>query len=262
MRDGHGAVNGLVGISIDITERKQLQADLLHGSRLSAMGEMAAALAHELNQPLAAIANYVSGSRQMVERENPNSPLLEPLGRILEQSLRAGQIILRLRSFVSKDDSLRQSVEVSELVEEACSLALIGAKERGVHANISIHPQPMMVLVDRVQIEQVLHNLIRNAIEALSGSDDPRIDIAAAPAGTDVMTISVTDNGPGLTPDIRARLFQPFVSSKGAKGMGVGLSISRTIIESHGGKIWEAEASSGAAFHFTLPLQWNWDPDE
>lgn len=255
LRDADGTLNGLVGVSVDITERKQLEANLLHGSRLSAMGEMAAALAHELNQPLSAIANYVSGSRQLLAAETPSSPLLEPMDRAIEQSLRAGQIIRRLRAFVSNEDAVRSPECVGDLIEEACSLALIGAGARGVKSSVRVDPRVMMVRVDRVQIAQVLHNLIRNALEAIEDTPGPTIDIVAQPDQDGRVRVSIFDNGPGLSRDVADRLFQPFVSSKGAQGMGVGLSISRTIVEAHGGRIWtDPRPGGGAAFHFTLPL--------
>lgn len=256
MRDADGTVTGLVGVSVDVTERKQLQANLMHVSRLSAMGQMAAALAHELNQPLAAITNYVAGSRQMIAAADPDSPVLGPMEKAIGQTLRAGQIIRRLRAFVSNEAPVRRAEDLRDLLDEACALALLGAAAQNVETTIDMDAEAINVVVDKVQIEQVLHNLIRNALEALTPVQGARLAITAHVGEDDLAQVSIIDNGPGLADEIAERLFQPFVSSKGDQGMGVGLSICRTIIESHGGRIWSAAPpGGGAGFHFTLPIQ-------
>ncbi len=255
MYDLKGEVNGLVGVSIDVTEQKALQANLLHVSRLSAMGQMAAALAHELNQPLTAITNYVTGSREILARENPASEVIAPMDRAIEQTLRAGQIIRRIRTFVSNEDIARKPEDLRELVSEACSLALVGAVFLANKTIVDQDEPPVMVVVDKVQIEQVIHNLTRNAIEALADTPNPRLEISVRADSDDMALISIIDNGPGISEAISERLFQPFVSSKGTQGMGIGLSICRSIVEAHGGKIWMTpQAQGGSGFFFTLPL--------
>ena len=249
------------GFVRDLTERQdtqtrmqELQAELMHISRLTALGEMASTLAHELNQPLSAIANYLSGGRKLLERATPDTVrAAEAMEKAADQALRAGQIIRRLRDFVSRGESDREIESLSKLVEEASALALIGAKELGVRVSYGFDPRVDLVLADKVQIQQVILNLIRNAIEAMGTSPVRELKITTEAADRDGLArVSVADTGPGLSPEIIERLFQPFMTTK-AQGMGVGLSISRTIIEAHGGRIWvETNADGGATFHFTL----------
>jgi two-component system sensor kinase FixL len=249
------------GFIRDLTERQktearlqELQTELVHISRLTAMGEMASALAHELNQPLSAIANYLKGSRRLLEAStDPNCAMVrEAMEKAAEQSLRAGQIIRRLRDFVARGESERRVESVKKLVEEASALALVGAKERGVRVRFQFDPAVDLVLADKVQIQQVLLNLMRNAIEAME--DSPRRDLFIATSATvdDQVVLKVADTGCGISEEVAGQLFQPFVSSK-PQGMGVGLSISRTIIEGHGGQIWvEPNPGGGTIFQFTL----------
>ena len=249
------------GFVRDLTERQdtqtrmqELQAELMHISRLTALGEMASTLAHELNQPLSAIANYLKGGRRLLERAQPDTArAAEAMDKAADQALRAGQIIRRLRDFVSRGESDREIESLSKLVEEASALALIGAKELGVRVSYDFDRHVDLVLADKVQIQQVILNLIRNAIDAMMTSPRRALKITTdATDGGGLVRVSVADTGPGLSPEVVERLFQPFVSTK-AQGMGVGLSISRTIVEAHGGRIWaESNADGGATFHFTL----------
>ena len=249
------------GFIRDLTERQdtqarmqELQAELMHISRLTALGEMASTLAHELNQPLSAIANYLSGGRRLLERDPPDPVrAAEAMDKAAEQAVRAGQIIRHLRDFIARGESTRDVESLSKLIEEASALALIGAKEHGVRVSYRFDPRFDLVLADKIQIQQVILNLIRNAIDAMMAS--PRRELAItteiAP-DADFAQISVADTGPGLSSEITGRLFQSFMTTK-PNGMGVGLSISRTIVESHGGRIWvETNADGGATFHFTL----------
>lgn len=250
------------GFVRDLTEQQrtqqsleQLQAELAHVSRLSAMGEMASALAHELNQPLAAISNYMKGSRRLLAGSgDPNAGKIEiALDRAGEQAIRAGQIIRRLRDFVLRGESERRVESIAKLVEEASALGLVGAREQGVTLKIALDPEWDRVVADRVQIQQVLVNLLRNAMEAMADSPRRELSVSSGPAGDGLVEIVVADTGQGLPEPLRANLFQPFFTTKEA-GMGVGLSISRTIIEAHGGKLSaEANPSGGATFRLTLP---------
>ena len=258
------------GFIRDLTERQktearlqELQSELVHISRLTAMGEMASTLAHELNQPLSAISNYLKGSRNLLEgRSDENSTTIRnALDRAADQAMRAGQIIRRLRDFVSRGETERRAESISKLVEEASALALVGVKDRGIHVQFKFDPSVDLVLADRVQIQQVLLNLIRNAMDAMETSHERDLRIAITPIDKGYIRISVIDTGSGIAPEVAKQLFQPFVTTK-RDGMGVGLSISRTIVEAHAGQIWvEQNPSGGTIFHFTLPAVTDGDVD-
>src|SRR5215468_3519466 len=249
------------GFIRDLTDRQktevrlqELQSELVHISRLTAMGEMASALAHELNQPLSAIANYMKGSRRLLEgRDDEQLTLVrDAMDKAAEQSLRAGQIIRRLRDFVARGETERQVESIKKLIEEASALALVGVKDRGVRVTFKLDPHLDRVLADKVQIQQVILNLMRNAIDAMETSARRELILMAAPAADGMVSVSVSDTGSGIAPEIMSQLFQPFITTK-RQGMGVGLSISRTIIEGHGGRIWaEANPGGGTVFRFTL----------
>jgi len=251
------------GFLRDLTERQQtearlqeLQSELVHISRLSAMGEMASALAHELNQPLAALTNYLKGSRRLLDQGGDREILVvrDALEKAAEQSLRAGDIIRRLRDFVNHGESEQRVESIKKLVEEASALALVGAKERGIRVKFLFDPAADLVLVDKVQVQQVLLNLMRNAMEAMEQSERREILLSTAAGADDFLTVAVADTGSGISEELASKLFRPFVTTK-PHGMGVGLSISRTIIESHGGRIWiEPNPGGGAIFRFTLRL--------
>jgi len=250
------------GFIRDLTEQRrtqaslqQLQSELVHVSRLSAMGEMASALAHELNQPLAAISNYMKGSRRLLASSpDPNAPKIEAaLDKASEQAIRAGQIIRRVRDFVLRGESDRRVESIARLLEEAAALGLVGAREAGVLVRFDLDPTCDLVLADRVQIQQVLVNLLRNAMEAMAGSSRRELTVTNARAADGMIEIKVSDSGHGLPAHVLDNLFQPFFTTK-ETGMGVGLSISRTIIEAHGGRMSaDANPAGGAAFRFTLP---------
>lgn len=169
-----------------------------------------------------------------------------------EQAMRAGQIIRRLRDFVARGESERRVESVSKLVEEASALALVGIKDQAIHVRFQLSRTNDLALADKVQIQQVLLNLIRNAVEAMQDSNRRELVISTAPAEDGMLMISVADTGPGIAQEISSQLFQPFVTTK-RHGMGVGLSISRTIIEAHGGRIWiEPNPAGGTVFRFTV----------
>ena len=250
------------GFIRDLTESQktearlqELQSELVHVSRLTAMGEMASALAHELNQPLSAIANYMKGSRRLLEDSSDERAgiLREAMDKAAEQALRAGQVIRRLRDFVARGESERRVEDVRKLVEEASALALVGAKDKGVRVRFDFDPGTGFVLADKVQVQQVILNLIRNGIEAMESCDRRDLIVATALAADDMTEISVSDTGTGIAPEVSDQLFQPFITTK-RQGMGVGLSISRTIVEAHGGAIAaRPNPGGGTVFRFTLP---------
>ncbi len=264
-----GAHRFFTGFVRDLTERQQtqkrlqeLQAELFHMSRFTALGEMASTLAHELNQPLSAVANYLNGGRRLLDGgQNESLPMVrDAMGRAMEQALRAGDIIRRLREFVSRGESARQLENLPRLIEEASGLALVGVKETGVHVSYALDPRAEYVFADKIQIQQVLLNLIRNALEAMQDCANRQLTLSTRQIDAQTAQISVADTGTGIADDIRAQLFRPFVTTK-AHGMGVGLSISRTIVEAHNGRMWaEANPAGGTIFHLTLRTQEE-DPD-
>ncbi|WP_017669025.1 PAS domain S-box protein [Sandarakinorhabdus sp. AAP62] len=243
------------------TERRlnDLQGELSHISRVSAMGSLASALAHELNQPLTAIASYTEGALALLrDRGTPTQDNIDMVREALTeagaQALRAGQIVRRLREFISRGESERRVERLRRLVTEAAALALTGAGHTGMDFEIRLDPSVDLVLCDRIQIQQVLLNLIRNAVEAMQRSVRQYLEVRSRPAGRGLVEVVVSDSGSGLAPEVAAVLFQPFNTSK-EKGMGLGLSICRTIVEAHGGRIWaEPSDFGGTAFHFTLEL--------
>ncbi len=250
------------GFVRDLTERQEtqqrlqdLQAALVHISRFSAMGEMASTLAHELNQPLTAIASYLNGCRRLIDASDDKAGVIrDGIERAADQALRAGQIIRRLRQFVTRGESERQVASLAKLIEEASALALVGVKETGVRVAFSFDPRVSFVLVDKIQIQQVILNLMRNAIEAMQETSRRELTISTTQLDPDMVEIGVADTGPGIAAEIAPQLFQPFVTTK-ADGMGIGLSISRTIIEAHGGRLWvERNPAGGATFRLTIKV--------
>lgn len=250
------------GFVNDLTERQEtqarlqeLQAELVHISRLTAMGEMASTLAHELNQPLASVSNYLKGCGRLLDGGDPAqlTKVRDALDKAAGEAMRAGQIIRRLRDFVSHGETDKRPERVSRLIEEASALALVGVQEAGVTSRLDFGPEDPSVLADRVQIQQILINLLRNAIEAMAGAPTRELKVTVRRMSGEVV-IEVADTGSGIAPEVAERLFQPFVTSK-RHGMGVGLSISRTIAEAHGGRLWATPgATGGTVFHLALPV--------
>lgn len=249
-----GFVRDLTAKERDELRLKELQAELVHVSRLSAMGTMASTLAHEINQPLTAVANYLETIRDLLigDAEIDRSLLREAVGEAASETLRAGFIVRRLRDFVARGDVDKSIEDLPRLIEEAGNLALVGARERGVRSFFRFDLEATPALVDRVQIQQVLVNLMRNAVEAMAESEVRELTVSTLLRPDGAIEVSVEDTGPGISDEIAPRLFQAFVSSK-AEGMGLGLSICRTIIEAHGGRILaDALPGGGTAFRFTL----------
>jgi len=249
------------GFIRDLTERRKteerlesLQSELIHVSRLSAMGTMASTLAHELNQPITAIANYVEAIRDQLADPDPDDlPMMrEALDDTAKEALRAGRIVRRLRDFVARGEVEKTVEALPELINEAAVLGLIGAREKGIAPHFDLDPYASPVLVDRVQIQQVLINLIRNACEAMGDSAERTLKVSSCADQPGFVRVTVSDTGAGVVPEIADQLFTAFVTSK-SEGMGVGLSICRTIVEANGGRIWmEPRVGGGSEFHFTL----------
>lgn len=250
------------GFIRDLTERQESEAqlqvaqtELARLARLNELGEMASTLAHELNQPLSAIANYVQGCKRLLARVEDKFAvqLRDALEETAKQALRAGNIIRHLREFVTRGDTEKHPEDVKKLVEEAGALALVGSRERGVKSTFIYDDDVGLVLADRVQIQQVLINLMRNAIEAMRDSPQRDLEVRVRNRDELMLEIEVADSGPGIAEDISPQLFTPFVTSKPG-GMGIGLSISKRIVEAHGGEIEVGTSRlGGARFNFTLP---------
>ena len=266
IKDNWDNTTNYVGVIWDISDRKRAeeeakhhQEELVHVMRLSTMGEMASGMAHELNQPLTAVASYCETAQKMVE-EQPAMPhrLGDILGRALDQTHRAGDIIRRLRDFVSKGTTQKESVDIDQLIRDVIDLLEWELRNSHVKVDFSHCGHDCRVLVDKVQIEQVLLNLVRNSLEAIqnAGTEEGRVVLKThrMQGNGNLVEVTVSDNGPGVDEQMIDTLFNPFQTNKGT-GMGMGLSISRSIIEAHGGKLWVAKApSNGAVFGFSLPL--------
>ena len=249
------------GFIRDLTERQQtelrlqdLQSELAHVGRVTEVGTLASALAHELNQPLTAVANYCETARDLLAGpldEEMVETLREALDDAARQSVRAGQIVRRLRDFITHGQTERRVENLPRLINEANALALVGSREHGIEVQVELDPAARSVLVDRIQIQQVLVNLIRNAIDAMGGSRVRLLGISTKSEGSGFIRVTVRDTGTGIGEAVAAQLFQPFVTSIEG-GMGIGLSICRTIIEAHGGRIWfEPGHRGGTLVHFT-----------
>lgn len=249
------------GFIRDLTERRQaerrlhdLQSELAHVSRVSSMGTLATSIAHELSQPLTAIANYVETVSELLDEPGREQIEIarEALAECAAQSVRAGQIVRRLRDFIARGESDRSIVSLGRVVNEASALAIIGAGERGIELQVTLDPRADKILVDRIQVQQVILNLVRNALEAMADSEVRRLRIRSARRQSGFVEVSIEDSGPGLPDNVAKRLFEPFVSTK-SEGMGLGLSICHTIINGHNGRIWaDTSTLGGTAFHFTL----------
>jgi two-component system sensor kinase FixL len=251
------------GFVRDLTERQgterrmqELQSELLHVSRLSAMGQMGSALAHELNQPLAAIMNYVKAAlRTMAASKDP--PVVKArdyIDKAGQQTARAANIIRHLRAFIEKRETNRRSENLHQIVEEAIALGLVGAADDNVKVKVALDQNIPPVLVDKIQIQQVIINLIRNAVEAMQQLPIGELTIQSGRGDQGFAHVTVADTGPGLASEVADRLFQPFVTTK-EKGMGIGLTICQSIVEAHGGRIWaRPNGRRGVAFSFELPF--------
>lgn len=255
---------------LDITDRRRAELELrrkekevsearehlTHMARLSTMGEMAAGIAHEINQPLAAISTYAQGCQRMLANGLTDArELAEPLEKITTQAIRAGEVIRRLRSFIKKSASELELVDTNELVSEVVQLAEVDARKHGIPVHLQLAPDLPEVRVDPVQLQQVILNLIRNALEAMEETPRARarVDVRTALEDNGQVSIRVVDAGPGLGEDALKRVFDPFFTTK-ATGMGMGLSISHSIITAHGGTLTVHNNDNGIGATFTVTL--------
>jgi two-component system sensor kinase FixL len=256
-----GDIIGISQIMHDVTaqneaqqELRVLQAELVHLSRWNMMGMMASSLAHELNQPLTAMLNYVRAARRIMGASAPEVRAADFLDKAVEETKLAGGIIRALREFIDKRETSRKPEDINTVLEDSLTLSLyVGAAGREKIVTL-FAPDLPPVLIDRVQIQQVVLNLVRNALEAMKDMTDGSVIIESRMGEPGFVAVSITDTGPGLAPEIAGRLFKPFTTTK-EQGMGVGLSICQSIVESHGGKIRaEPNLPSGVIFRFTLPV--------
>jgi len=253
-----------VGIIRDITEQKRSEEEIHHirerlsqFGRLSTLGEMAAGLAHELNQPLTAIATYTQACQRLIESGQSNDDeILATLKKCDSQAQRAGDVIRRLRQFVQKKELGRHEVSCDELIRDLAALAEVDARNNGIPLTINVAEGLPKIMVDAVQIQQVILNLIRNGIDAMLNMDqsDEGISVSVKKLENDQIKIAVTDHGRGITKEAEKRIFQPFFTTK-SSGLGLGLAICQSIITSHGGVLsFSKNPSGGTTFHFTLPV--------
>ena len=263
--DAEQEIEKVVVIASDITERKhsdeltrEHQAELAHMERLNTMGEMATGLAHELNQPLTAISTYAGAALNMLDSDIKRPELLaEAIKSARDQAQRAGEIIRNLRHFVSKHTSKKTNINLNTLVEEVVSFTEVETRKRGVELQLELSKDLPLISADNVQIEQVLVNLVRNSLDVLENAAIKVRQIAIHTSLNEegAVQVEVADTGPGMGAETLNHIFESYVSTKGEKGMGMGLSISRSIIEAHSGRFWaESKPGRGATFYFTLPV--------
>jgi C4-dicarboxylate-specific signal transduction histidine kinase len=237
----------------DAARLEAMREQMTRVARLNAMGEMAGNLAHELNQPLTAIASYLGASRRLLERtEAPAANVLELLDKATAQALRARDIVGRIRNQLRGEGVALAPQSLAEIVDETLAVVTANGQLAGAAIRRDLDSRSDEVLVDRAQVQQVFLNLVRNGLEAMAGAPRPELRIASQRQAGGLVQVTVADNGPGVAPEVAGRLFEPFATGK-ADGMGIGLSISRHIIEAHGGELWlDASARGGAVFRFTL----------
>jgi len=262
--DESGCFTSFLIIQRDVTDKKQAeeeiqrqQREMAHVTRLSTMGEMASGMAHELNQPLTALISYCGAAATLVNSlPSPSPQLGEILGRAEKQAHRASKIIWHLRDFLGKEDFDKEPVDIDRIIEGVIEFIQPELKNGNVNVEHHSGARGCKVMANKVQIEQVLVNLLMNSLEAINGSKKTtgHISVQTRLLPNESIETTVTDNGSGIAADMTDRMFDPFQTSK-SSGMGMGLSISRSIIEEHGGKIWtDAQHHSGAIFGFNLPI--------
>ena len=251
-----------IGTLHDLTETlrareriEELQSELMQVARASAVGEMGSTLAHELTQPLSAVAGFIEASAALIDQSDSEIPagVREYMDQAVAQALRAGAVVRLLREFTGRGETERSAEDINAVVEEICKLATLGTATDEIDLELNLAADLPPVLIDHVQIQQVVLNLVRNSIDALSDCETRTITVATVPGG-DMVEVLVNDNGPGLSPEVRERVFEPFVSTK-PDGIGIGLSICRTIVEAHGGRIAvDTGTKCGTGFRFSVPV--------
>jgi PAS domain S-box-containing protein len=263
LRDEQGNIAKWFGTNTDIEDLRQAedalyraQAELAHVSRVATLGELTASITHEVNQPLAGIVTNAEASLRWLRRTQPNLDEAEQaIERIIRDGQRAADVVRRLRALVRKEDPVRLPLNLNDLVDESLPLMAQEIGRHRIRVDLSLAPQLPPVLADRVQVQQVLINLLINALQAMLETSGPHIlGISSQIDGVDV-ALAVHDTGPGIDPAAAHDLFKAFVTTK-SNGMGMGLSICKSIIEAHGGRIWaDADVPRGAVFRFALPVQ-------
>ncbi len=262
--DRDGRPDFVITVGRDVTDRRRAEEQsrqhlqqLAHVSRVSSMGEMASAIAHEINPPLTAISNYASACLRMLGRgEVSLDEAIDMMKRVAAESQRAGEIVRKMRGFVRGEEGQLAAVDVNFLVTEVLRLANPEARQNGVELSWAPAPAGMpRVLADSIQVQQVLLNLVRNAVESISSADsaERRVTLSARSAGDGMVELDVQDTGPGIAEGALEKVFEPFYTTK-ADGIGIGLALSRSIIDAHGGRLWASAATGGARFHLTLPV--------
>ena len=234
---------------------EELQSELMLVARVSAVGEMGSTLAHELTQPLSAAMGFVEASAALIDQGNGegHARVRELMDQAVTQTRRAGDVLRRLREFAGRGDTERSVLDINTVVKEICELTMLGTASESIDLKMILADDLPSVLIDHVQIQQVIHNLVRNSIDALSDSDGSNIFVKTLARG-DMVEVSVGDDGPGFPATIRENLFEPFVSTK-HDGIGIGLSICRSIVDAHGGKIVvDDNPGRGARISFTIPV--------
>jgi PAS domain S-box-containing protein len=263
IRDEHGVIEGAVVTFKDISDRKQSEEkqkqhhdELTHASRLSSMGQMASGLAHEINQPLCAIASFAdAGLRMLKSKRFKSQDLLEAMQGVSTQSHRAGAIVKNLRSFVRKKSAEPSVVDICEVIKNTIILVQGQLNQKQAKIELDIPSEPLLIHANTVKIEQVVINLIQNALEAMEQIDPAEREILIKASSTDdeMIIVSVVDSGKGLDGIGPLQIFDPFFTTK-EEGMGIGLSINESLIEEHNGKLWAEDNEKGATFNFTIPI--------
>jgi two-component system sensor kinase FixL len=249
-------------VVLDVTDRRRAEDQarehlnqLAHVARVASMGEMASAIAHEINQPLTAIANYASASlRLMAAGKMSQAEAIDTMKRLANEAGRAGEVVRKMRGFVRGEEGHLAPVAVDQLLVDVSRLSSPEARQFDVVLETAAAPDLPTVRADAIQVQQVLLNLVRNAMEAIADADSPtrRVTMTAARGEHGVVEIRVADTGPGLAEDRIDKVFEPFYTTK-RDGLGIGLALSRSIIDAHGGRLWASAGRIGACFHLTLP---------
>jgi PAS domain S-box-containing protein len=262
--DPYGKPLRITGTETDISERviaeqksREHRSQLAHARRLSAMGEMAAGLAHELNQPLTAVSSYLGGALRLLRsQEQTTEEVIEAIDKALQQALRAGEIIRWLRSFIKKEEAEKTAMDIHDAIDEVIELARTRASKNGISIELNLDRSLPRILAGPIQVQQLLLNLIWNAVETIDESLPPErvITICTAMGDGHHILVTVRNTGPVIVPEKLAHIFDPFFTTK-SEGMGLGLSICQSIVESHHGRLWAvSDEEHGTSFNFTLPI--------